>query len=101
MTDESTSEPGDLSYQDRLGATLKRRDPTALRAFLLEQASAFGDEQQVQAISGQSDADIEMLMHRMILARADLASLHAASRAALGTDAGPQKRSSGPPRRRR
>jgi len=98
MTD--VGDASDASYQEHLGATLRRRDLQALRAFLTDRARAFGDTAQLDAFANQSDADLERLMHRMILARADLASLHAASRAALGMDSAPSKRTPRPPRRR-
>jgi len=91
--------PGDRNYQERLGATLRLRNKDALRAFLIEQAQTFGDERQVEAVSNQSDGDLELLMHRMILARPDLADLHPASREALGMEPATEQRKS--PRRRR
>jgi hypothetical protein len=100
MSLEGATDRGDASYQTRLGATLRLRDVAALREFLTEQARTFGDDRQVEALASQSDADLEPLMHRMILARADLADLHAASRAALGMDPALKKRSSRQPRRR-
>src|SRR4051812_11218847 len=78
MTEEE--EGADRQYVDRLGDVLRERDPAALRAFLAENARRFGDASQVTAITAQSDAEIETLLHRMILARADLASFHAESR---------------------
>jgi hypothetical protein len=70
----------DRSYVAQLGDVLRQRDVTALRAFLEAQAGRYGDERQVAAIRAQSDAELETLLHRMTLARADLASLHAESR---------------------
>lgn len=98
MTDESAPMPGDRNYQERLGATLRLQDKDALRAFLIEQARTFGDEGQVEAVSNQSDGELELLMHRMILARPDLADLHPASREVLGMESAPKQRRS--PRRR-
>ena len=69
----------DRSYVAQLGDVLRGRDVTALRAFLEGQASRYGDEHQVEAIRAQSDAEIEALLHRMIVSRPDLADLHAAS----------------------
>jgi hypothetical protein len=86
MNDESGPMPGDRNYQERLGATLRLQDKDALRAFLIEQARTFGGERQVEAVSNQSDAELELLMHRMILARPDLADLHPASRLVLGME---------------
>ncbi len=70
----------DRSYVAQLGQVLRRRDVAALRAFLEAQAGRYGDERQVEAIRGQSDAELEALMHRMIVSRPDLAQLHAESR---------------------
>jgi hypothetical protein len=72
--------PREPSYAARLGAVLRQRNALALRAFLVESAQRFGDEQQVAAVQGKSDADMEELLHRMILSRPDLDDLHRASR---------------------
>ncbi len=101
MTHEESTNAGDLSYRERLGNTLKKRDHQVLRDFLLQQARTFGDNAQVAAISSQSDDEMAQLMHRMILARPDLKELHSASRDAIGLDAAVVKRKSGPPRKRR
>jgi hypothetical protein len=71
---------GDRNYGHRLGEVLRRRDPIALREFLAEQARRFGDERQVADITGKDVAELERLLHRMIVARPDLADLHAASK---------------------
>jgi hypothetical protein len=71
---------GEPGYRDRLGAVLRARDPAALRAFLLDSARRFGDQRQLDEVSHKSDAELEELMHRMIVARPDLAALHRASR---------------------
>jgi hypothetical protein len=42
----------------------------------------------VAEVEGRSLAEMEELMHRMILARADLEALHAGSRAALAQQDG-------------
>ena len=70
----------DRAYAAQLGDVLRKRDVTALRAFLEAQAGRYGDERQVAAIRAQSDAELEALLHRMTLARSDLAKLHADSR---------------------
>jgi hypothetical protein len=101
MTHEESTDAGDLSYRERLGDTLKKRDSRVLREFLIQQARTFGDNAQVAAISSQSDDEMAQLMHRMILARPDLKELHAPSRAVIGTDAAAVKRKSGSPRKRR
>jgi hypothetical protein len=101
MTHEESADAGDLSYRERLGDTLKKRDPRVLREFLVQQARTFGDDAQVAAISSQSDDEMTQLMHRMILARPDLKDLHAASRAAIGIDAAVFENKSGSPRKRR
>ena len=71
------------SYAERLGEVLRRRDAGRLRAFLVENARRFGDQRQVADVEGKSTADMEELMHRMILARADLEDLHGTSQAWL------------------
>jgi hypothetical protein len=83
---------GDRSYASELGQVLRQRSVPALRAFLEAQAGRYGDEQQVEAIRAQSDAEIEVLLHRMTLARADLASLHAESERWLAGQGGPGAR---------
>ena len=71
------------SYRDELGATLRRRDPRALQLFLVHNARRFGDERQARELEARSGDELEELMHRMILARADLQDLHPASQAWL------------------
>jgi hypothetical protein len=99
------------AYGAQLGDVLRQRSVDALRAFLEAQAARYGDEGQVQAIRAQSDAELEILLHRMTLARADLSDLHADSERWLagqsghggGPAPGPAKRRPRPggrPRRR-
>jgi hypothetical protein len=71
------------SYAAQLGEVLRRRDAVGLKRFLLENARRFGDARQVAEVEAKSPRDVEQLMHRMILARADLQDLHPGSRAAL------------------
>lgn len=59
---------------------MRRRDPWALKGFLVESARRFGDERQVEDVSAKSDDEMSELMHRMIIARPDLRDLHRASR---------------------
>ena len=68
------------SYASQLGAVLRRRDPAALQKFLIESASRFGDSTQVADVEAKSDAEMEELLHRMIVARPDLRDLHRDSR---------------------
>ena len=70
---------GDRDYVRRLGQVLRQRDPAALREFLAEQAGRFGDERQVADIRTKDEGEMELLLHRMIVARPDLADLHAES----------------------
>jgi hypothetical protein len=95
----------DRSYGDQLGAVLRQRDVTALRAFLEAQAGRYGDERQVEAIRAQTDAELEGLLYRMIVARHDLGDLHAESERWLAAQggAGPTAPPPGParPRNRR
>lgn len=85
----------DRSYVAQLGEVLRQRDVGALRAFLESQAGRYGDERQVDAIRAQSDAELETLLHRMIVSRPDLAPLHAESQRWLASQARPGR----PPRR--
>ncbi len=71
---------GDDDYQRRLGEVLHARDLIALRAFLEAGAKRYGDARQVAEIVTKSDRELEMLLHRMILSRQDLVSLHTESR---------------------
>jgi hypothetical protein len=70
----------DYRYKDRLGEVLRLRDPAALHLFLRQSAAGYGDEGQVHQVEERSHQEMEELMHRMTLARADLADLHAESR---------------------
>jgi len=72
--------PRESSYAAQLGAVLRRREPSALRQFLLESAQRFGDERQVAEVAEKSDDEMLELLHRMIVARPDLSDLHRASR---------------------
>jgi len=72
--------PREQSYAAQLGAVLRRRDALALKQFLLASAQRFGDEKQVADVQQKSDADMQELLHRMIVARPDLQDLHRASR---------------------
>ena len=69
----------DEDYQRRLGDVLRASDVAALRAFLAESAARFGDQRQLAQVQDKSDAELERLLHQMILARNDLADLHAGS----------------------
>jgi hypothetical protein len=87
---------GDRDYVSRLGEVLRRRDPAALREFLAGQAGRFGDERQVAEIRARGPDEMEMLLHRMIVSRPDLAELHAESARWLTAHGAP----SAPPGRR-
>jgi len=90
---------GDSSYVERLGEVLRQRDVAALRAFLVDQAARFGDERQVESIRQQSDQELEILLHRMIVARPDLGALHAESQRFLAEVGLGPARSAQPARR--
>jgi hypothetical protein len=86
---------GDQEYGRLLGQVLRQRDVPALRAFLQEQAARYGDERQVEAIRNQTDSELELILHRMILSRPDLGDLHAESErrlTAAGASTGRQPR---------
>jgi hypothetical protein len=72
--------PREPSYATQLGTVLRRRDPLALRQFLIASAERFGDARQVADVEGKSDLEMEELLHRMIISRPDLKDLHRASR---------------------
>ena len=93
--------PRDSEYKARLGAILRRRDPAALHLFLRQSAAGYGDERQIADVEERSHAEMEELMHRMILARPDLSDLHPASRAWLAErNLGPPPARPGAPRAR-
>lgn len=73
----------DYSYKSQLGEVLRQRDPAALHLFLRQRAAGYGDDGQVRQVEERSHQEMEELMHRMILARNDLADLHGVSRAWL------------------
>ncbi len=68
------------SYASQLGNVLRKRDPKALREFLIASAQRFGDAGQVADVQSRTEAEMQELLHRMILARPDLNDLHRASR---------------------
>ena len=72
--------PREPSYAAQLGGVLRRRDVAALRTFLVQSASRYGDMKQVLDVQGKSEDEMEELLHRMIVARPDLEDLHRASR---------------------
>ena len=72
--------PRQPSYVAQLAAILRRGNPRVLRQFLMDNAARFGDQRQVDDIESKSDAEMEELLHRMILARPDLQDLHRGSR---------------------
>ena len=47
---------------------------------MIESAGRFGDSRQVADVEDKSAEEMEELLHRMIVARADLSDLHRASR---------------------
>jgi hypothetical protein len=68
------------SYASQLGTVLRQRDAHELRRFLVASAQRFGDTRQVDDLTQKADAELEELLHRMIVARPDLHDLHRASR---------------------
>ena len=68
------------SYQAQLAAVLRKRVPLALRRFLVGNARTFGDSQDESELFSRTPDELRELMHRMILARPDLADLHRQSR---------------------
>jgi hypothetical protein len=78
-----SSAPPKVDYFGALGDAIRKRDPEALRTFLLAQAQRFGDASQAAEITARKPEDMAALMHQMTLARPDLAPLHGESRAWL------------------
>jgi predicted ATPase len=68
------------SYVSLLGSVLRQRSPERLRRFLVGSAVRFGDERQLAEVQAKTDAEMEELLHRMIVARPDLMDLHRSSR---------------------
>ena len=69
----------DTVYLRRLSTVLKKRDVDALREFLKEEAAA-RDPERMAEIESISSEDLETRMYKMILARPELADLHADAR---------------------
>jgi hypothetical protein len=76
----------DRAYKDQLGAVLRRQDAEALHLFLRQRAAEFGDERQVEELERRSHDEMVELLHRMTLARPDLAEIHPVSRAWLAAN---------------
>jgi hypothetical protein len=72
--------PREPSYIAQLGEVLRRRNAAALKDFLARSAARYGDARQLADVENKSEAELEELLHRMIVARADLKDLHRASR---------------------
>jgi hypothetical protein len=72
--------PQEPSYVAQLGSVLRQRNIAALKEFLIRSAERFGDHRQVAEVQAKSPAEMEELLHRMIVARPDLKDLHRASR---------------------
>ena len=63
--------PRHISYIAQLGSVLRQRNPRALRMFLIDNAARYGDQRQVADLEAKSDAEMEELLHRMIVARSN------------------------------
>jgi hypothetical protein len=72
--------PREPSYAAQLASVLRQRNVAMLQAFLVRSAERFGDLRQVAEVQAKSPAEMEELLHRMIVARHDLKDLHRASR---------------------
>ena len=97
----SEPKPTDSSYKTRLAEVLRLRDPGALHLFLRQSAAGYGDERQVADVEQRSQGEMTELLHRMTLARPDLADLHGESRAWLAVQAGVNPSADRPSRRGR
>jgi hypothetical protein len=71
-----------LAFRARLRSTLGRLDVHLLRDFLCREGLARGDHDLV-VLARQSDLELTVLMHRLVLADAALSGCHRASRAWL------------------
>jgi hypothetical protein len=69
----------DSGYVRRLSYVLRKRDVDELREFLKQEA-AMRDPTRVAEIEEITDHNLEFRMHKMILARPDLADMHADAR---------------------
>ena len=69
----------DVAYVKGLLTILKKHDVDALRDFLAEEARA-RDPEMEKEIESISDEELEIRMHKMILARPELGEIHAGSR---------------------
>lgn len=69
----------DAKYVQRLSSVLRKRDVEELRDFLKQEA-AQRDPEHVAEVDAIPNHDLETRMHKMILARPDLADLHADAR---------------------
>jgi hypothetical protein len=82
MTERSTSgrESADAQYVQNLGQTLRKRNVTELREFLVRSATERNDPGEVAELQGIPDEVLEARMCKMIMARCDLQDLHDESR---------------------
>ena len=85
IEDESIHTADDSNYQDQLGVVLRKREVAALREFLTVSAARYGHGECGSHIASLADEQLHLMMHRMILARRDLADLRPASPAACGS----------------
>ena len=69
----------DAGYVQRLTYVLRKRDVDELRKFLKHEAAA-REPERIAEVEAIPDHDLEMRMHKMILARPDLGDLHADAR---------------------
>ena len=75
-------ESRDTDYKREMVAALRTRDHGKLREFLRRSAEE-RDLDRVSEIDGISDQDMQIRMHKMIVATPELADLHSESRAWL------------------
>ncbi|MDO8683130.1 MAG: hypothetical protein Q7N50_06580 [Armatimonadota bacterium] len=76
----SNRREADASYVQQMGRVLRKRDVAALRDFLIQAAMERNDPSEAEEIKGIPEADLEVRMHKMIMARKDLHDLHEESR---------------------
>jgi hypothetical protein len=78
--ERSNKRTTDSSYVQQMGRVLRTKDVNALREFLVKSANDRNDSGEAAELEGIPQADLESRMHKMIMARADLAGMHDSSR---------------------
>lgn len=72
--------PADAAYVANMRDVLRKRDVSALREFLVRSATVRKEPEEAAQLESLSHDALEARMHKMIMARMDLADLHDESR---------------------